>query len=250
MSKNTKHKNYKAYLRLLAEEDKLETIQRNLGYRELEKPVHYGYNAYFVLREDVARRDDAFIYQHIIDNYSTETWSKTPEFYIKKKRYYEDRRPTFQDIPESLYNRLDVRVAKHFYHDSEKDRKSWDGSVIKTYVCGIPPYYVVMKVKKSYLTHEKVIDSEVERQLSFIGDKLSQMMDTMPLFNNNGLTAFRKGLVKNERNYNKQQLRKNLKTQILSEDGVWEDWSHSSNMNGDPYQFDYKTRNNAKWLWW
>ena len=248
MSKNTKHKNYKAYLRLLAEEDKLEEIKRNLGYRELEKPVHHGYEAFFVLRDDIARRADAYVFQHLIDNYTTTTWSKTKEFYIKKKRYHIDNRPTFTTISERQYTNLDLRVKKYFFHDKEYPR--WDGTIMRWFCCGIPPYYLVMKIRKSYLTHERVIDSELERQLNFVGDKLSQMREVMPLYNNRGLTGFRKGLVKSDRAHNRQQMRKNLKTQILSEDGVWEDWAKSSAMNADPYELKYKHRNNAAWLWW
>jgi hypothetical protein len=61
MSKNTKHKNYKSYLKLLTEQEKLEVIRRNLGYRELEQPRHHGYEAYLVLRDDIANRDDAHL---------------------------------------------------------------------------------------------------------------------------------------------------------------------------------------------
>jgi hypothetical protein len=258
MSKNTKHKNYKVYLRLLAEEDKLNTIRKNLGYRELPKPVQHGYNAYLVLREDIARRDDAFIYQHLIDEYSYETWSKTPEFYIKKKNYILDKTPKFKHIDENLYDRLNLRVKKFFYHDKSKDFKSWDGSVRKKYICSLPPYYFVMKVKKSYLTHEKIVDNELERQINFIKDKLQVIRDTSPVYNNNGFAEYRRAWSKKDRQFNKMALRKNVSMEFAFDDWEpinwgdtdWTDWCSSSAWSHDPQEFKYKTRSQAKWMYW
>jgi hypothetical protein len=53
MSKNTKHKFYKEYLKLLTRRSEIYKAQNALGYVELEKPYQYGFNAYLTLREDV-----------------------------------------------------------------------------------------------------------------------------------------------------------------------------------------------------
>jgi hypothetical protein len=37
-------------------ENKVKSNQiKALGYRTLDKPIHHGYNAYFTLREDIAK---------------------------------------------------------------------------------------------------------------------------------------------------------------------------------------------------
>jgi hypothetical protein len=38
--------------------EKQSEIKSQIGYRTLDKPIHHGYNAYFTLREDIAKRDD------------------------------------------------------------------------------------------------------------------------------------------------------------------------------------------------
>lgn len=239
MSKNTKHKNYKSYLKLLAEQDKLDDIRRNLGYRELEKPRHHGYEAYLVLREDIANRDDAHIYQHLIDNYASVTWAKDGVFYYKKRGYVIDNTPSFRRVDEKHYNQLDQRILKHFFHDRLKDVSTWYG-IKKYFYCYVPSYYFVMKIRKSYLTHEKIVDGELERQISFVNDKLSQLREVTPVYNNNGYSDYKDDFNRSDRRFNKMTLKKNLKT----------NWVHSSGWSNDPNEFRYKPRSEAKWMWW
>jgi hypothetical protein len=43
---------------LLEKQSEIKSQIKALGYRTLDKPIHHGYNAYFTLREDIAKRDD------------------------------------------------------------------------------------------------------------------------------------------------------------------------------------------------
>ena len=67
MKRNAKTEKYKAFLSKMRERDTNWEAQRKLGYKPLEKPIHHGYDAYWILRDDVARREDADKFQYILD---------------------------------------------------------------------------------------------------------------------------------------------------------------------------------------
>ena len=54
-------------LSLHREERKIWQVQRDMGMVELNPPIVRGWKRYFVLREDVARCNDALFYQNILD---------------------------------------------------------------------------------------------------------------------------------------------------------------------------------------
>jgi hypothetical protein len=67
-----------------------------------------------------------------------------------------------------------------------------------------------MKIRKSYLTHEKVIDSELEREISFVYDKLYQLREVTPVYNNYGYSKYKDRFNRSDRQFNKMALRKNI----------------------------------------
>jgi hypothetical protein len=91
---------------LLEKQSEIKSQIKALGYRTLDKPIHHGYNAYFTLREDIAKRDDrlSWAYQYFIDNFSTQPWSRTIDFKRKNKKSKEVIKPEFIRISEKQYN--------------------------------------------------------------------------------------------------------------------------------------------------
>ena len=295
MGKNTKRENYKEYLALQRRDEKLSDERRNLGYRELEKPIHHGYNAYLELREDVQRRIDkeGLAYQYIIKNFMVETWSKTQDFVNKHKgkryHYYEynyENKPHIRKITEREYETLHPSIQKCFYNYRIDNKHYWGGAEQRIYSHLIPDHYLIMKIKNSYITHQKVIDSQLEREISFVDDKLQEFYNTTPFWRGNGFTWFRRYYTKRDRRYNKTVLTKNLKEGIPNdsyerykesleihnlemeclgqEDYIFEpcskieweldndaqNWSDASAWSHDPYPFRFSHRNDAKWKWW
>ena len=59
MKRNERTEKFKDFLRKEEELNNNWKAQRALGYKPLDKPIHHGYDAYWVLRDDVARRADA-----------------------------------------------------------------------------------------------------------------------------------------------------------------------------------------------
>lgn len=270
MSKNTKHKDYKRYLALNRRSSEIYAAQKALGYVELEKPIHRGYEAYLVLREDIARRDDAWVFQYIIDNFATQPWSIDGVFYRKHRRWYNDNRPKIRSISESGYLQLPPQVAKYFYHDYKEDKASWNGVVYKYYSCTtVPEHFFVMKVVKSYITHKKIIDGDLVSEEKFVDDQISALMTKMNPFNERGYSSFKKDINKRNRRKDKMALRTNLNTIFINDshqwhkyngsditekefvlDSDWTDWVSSSAWSQDFVEFKYRPRNEAAWWYW
>jgi hypothetical protein len=268
MSKNTKHKDYKRLLALREKEDELDEAIKNLGYVELEKPVHHGFNAYLTLREDVAKREDrvAGLYQYFIDNFASEPWSRLPVFYTKnKKGKITDNRPKLRRLTQKEFDGFLPWVQEHLHKRTEYN---W-GNEYTYYVPYIPDYYLVMKIKNSYITHRKVVDGELESQRAFVKDQIWQLEDKIKPWNHNGYSWFLKSVSKRNRRKDKMALRKNLNTMFINDshewhkeqgnemterefitDSDWTDWTSASALSQDFQEFHYQNRNQAKWWWY
>jgi hypothetical protein len=267
MSKNTKHKDYKRLLALREREDELDKAIKNLGYVELEKPVHHGYNAYLTLREDVAKREDrvAGLYQYFIDNFASVPWSRLPEFYTKNKRgKIHDNRPKLRRLTQKEYDGYLPWIQEHFH---KRTKYNWGNEYIY-YVPYIPDYYLVMKIKNSYITHRKVIDGDLESERIFIKHKIWGLEDKIKPWNQNGYSKFLKLITKAKRRNDKIALQKNINTDFINDsydwvikeginiterdfitDSDWTNWADSSAWSQDFYEFNYRARNEAKWFY-
>jgi hypothetical protein len=210
MSQNTKHKFYKKYLGLLEEQDKLYDIKNSLGYEKLEKPYQYGYEAFNVLRDDISRRKDADIFQYLLDEYSSTTWSKDGIFYKVYKKYISDNRPKFKLISEADYLKLEPKYKKFFSHVEKEDKKFWNGTVNKYYRCYIEPHFLVMKIVNFYITHKKIIDNEVESDLHFVNDKIYELERVISPWYDGFITKHRRMQSKSQRRSDKVNVKKNL----------------------------------------
>lgn len=254
MSRNSKHKHFKRYLKLDKRLDELRDIRRNMGYEELEKPYPHGFDASLVLRDDIAKRKDAEVLQRIIDNYSSKTWSKNGKFtsrvLIKKRYHYLDHSPKIRRLTETEYGKLDSKLQRYFYHSPFNDVKRWDGSVLKHYVCNIPSHFFVVKVSVSYITHRKLIDSDIEREYAEVDKEWDHLWETMQPYNQRGQAFVRRFENKRDRRHNNAALTQNLKTEIFVDFDYWSDWvpwKDASAWTEDPYAFRYKPKRTYSW---
>ena len=153
MKRNKKTEKHKEFLRLEREMSANWEAQRKLGYKPLDKPIHHGYDAYWVLREDVSRRDDADRFQYILDTYGITVWCRKKDFkawdYFYKREV--DIKPGFKEITLREYEELNPWVKKFF--DSYTKYTSWGKSSYIMYRVNIPDYFLIRKREKSYKTH-------------------------------------------------------------------------------------------------
>lgn len=163
----------KAIIRLKIENQKNNEAQRNLGWIELDKPIQHGYYAEWVLRSDIQKREDAHVFQEVLDVCAERIWSKNEEFKhkdYKTKKWVIDN-PKLNKINKEKYENLSPSAKKHFYEDLTPIKNWRPGYANKFYYCTLS-YEIVVFKSKAYITHRKEhdnilkqIEAEIEKDL-------------------------------------------------------------------------------------
>lgn len=177
MSRKMRNKHFwkeKKLIRLRMKDVEINKAIRNQGWVELEEPIHNGYYAEWVLREDILRRDDAAAYQEALDACKEKIWGRTPEFKFKNKKTkrWEQVNPKLKDIKKEVYEKLSPTAKKLFVENTGKERRYWRyGFSDKWYTCTLS-YELVVKVTKAFITHRREhdgilyqMDAENERMM-------------------------------------------------------------------------------------
>jgi hypothetical protein len=238
MKKRNKHwERDKQYLRLLNDLHENWETQRNLGWVELEEPIPYGYNAFFVLRDDVSRRDDSWIFQTIIDTCGTTSWKRKNDFlpvsssrngrWLKtNEKNYRHTYPYFREIREDKYDSLPEQVKKWF---SGTTTDYWGR---KWYYTTVPIFYFEVKVEQNFKTKVRVIDEILLQEEIYISGKLSDMVDKpWSSWGRNAPKSYTKLLNRSDRAKSKQVL-------------------HNIIRNGcEKENFPYHHKHSGKWYW-
>ena len=162
----------KEYRSLLKYSEEVAKAKKNLGYIDLEKPIHRGYDAEYVLREDVARREDAWLYQAILNDLGRKAWCKDKSFKRKyRKGKVEEIAPYVSKIYESQWQTF-IPAAQKLFSVSSDIRDTphpWKG---KVYVAVFPHWFLKVKISKHYVTQYKEHDEVLEQEDAWIDDKL------------------------------------------------------------------------------
>lgn len=150
----------KQLIRLRMEDNDIDKAMRNQSLIELDEPIHNGYYAEWILRDDIQRRQDAAVFQEALDICKNSIWGKTPDFKFKnrKTKQWEYRKPELKIIDKKQYETLSPS-AKKFFIESRKSQKYWRvGYNDKFYACTLS-YELVVKVTKAYITHRREHDN-------------------------------------------------------------------------------------------
>jgi hypothetical protein len=163
----------KAIIRLKIEDQKNHDAIRNQGWVELDKPIHHGYYAEWVLRSDILNREDAHVYQEVLDACAERVWSKNEEFKYKdyKTKKWVFYNPRLIKINKEKYEKLSPSARKHFVEDLTPNKNWRYGYSNKQYHCTLSYELIVLK-SKAYITHRrehdnvlKQIESEIKKDL-------------------------------------------------------------------------------------
>lgn len=163
MSRKKRNKQFfkeKELIRLRMKDAEINDAIRNQGWVELDEPIHSGYYADWVLRDDILRRDDAAAYQEALDSCKKRIWGKTPEFKYKnrKTKKWETINPGLLHINKEAYEKLSPTAKKLFVEDIGRERRYWRyGFSDKWYICTLS-YELVVKITKAFITHRKEHD--------------------------------------------------------------------------------------------
>ena len=174
--RNDKFFKEKEYIKLKEKYFSDLTNNRN-NYIVLDEPLHKGWKFIFKLRADISRREDAWVYQYIIDKFGISSYvfknkkdcnnltSKVR--YIKHSYYGNDyANPHIVDIGEKQYEDLPIAVKKCFSYLKDTIFAG------KLYTCNIPNFYVEKVLVKHFITKIPILDSELESEISFVRSKL------------------------------------------------------------------------------
>lgn len=251
MKRNAKTERFKAYLR---KEDELNDnwkAQRALGYKPLDKPIHYGYNGEWKLRADISRSKDGEDLEALIHHFGKSVWCKDKSFtkYDHCQKREVDIKPYFKKIDESTYDKLLPWCKRFFAYSPADDVVMW-GWVRKYYRVNLPDYYFKLKISKNYKTHYKVIDEVLLQEEA----EIDAQLDTT--FYKERRASWKRGPGKDmqqlynraDRRHNKVALKKNMSIMVDKGDGDWGCW-----LTGDCdefVEFRYNHKHSCHWDWW
>jgi hypothetical protein len=139
-----------------------------LGMVELEKPVRAGWKKYYVLRDDVSRRDDVAFYAHLLSLVNKPSYSRDKDFMYKpwgaKKRIQHIHQPS--PLSHKEYNALTEKQKAFFTEIYNVKLKLKLFHFRDTWM-------FAEKVSPRFITHRFVLDPELESQLNEIDNKIT-----------------------------------------------------------------------------
>lgn len=168
----------KAFWKLIKEERKLWAIERAAPKHVLETPRKVGYKKSFRLRDDIARRKDAHVFQQILDEINDTVYSKDPDFKVHTKYGFTNLEgPTLRFITQHRWDKLlhfRLQHRKHFAYRSEQvpARYPFSGYRYQSGYKFLLPWMFEVETTDHYITTLPTIYPEVESRLDEIHSKI------------------------------------------------------------------------------
>ena len=150
--------------------------QKALGYKKLDVPVHHGYDFKYVLRDDISRRDDAHVFQEVLDRFGKSVWCRRKDRTVwnYKLKAYVPVYPVINTLTVKKWEELPQRLQKYFYKQEVLPFYHWRG-IVYEYKCNIPNYYFEIQKSKSYKTHYRVVDGVLQSESAEIDQQLEEL---------------------------------------------------------------------------
>lgn len=147
----------------------------NLGKIPLQKPIRNGWYKHLVLRADISRRKDAYVFQEILEVCARWVWGSDKKMANKRWTHNIKHNKDWQWaglawITRDKYKVLSAK-AKRYFVAYEWKWTPWQGSM-KRYYCHVPKYYFVTAYEKAFITHRRVVNSELERKIAELENQL------------------------------------------------------------------------------
>lgn len=171
----------KQLIRLDKRRDELWKQRQDLPLVPLEHPYQRGWKRFFVLRDDIKRGPKAEFYQTLLKKVNTVEYHHDKTFKRKKRRKRRYGYEVKQQLLREFYpyswdnNRLDFTDEEKacFTRVDTFDIKTRRAEV--KYVI-TEPWRYVLKVAPHMVTHTKLLDVDIERELSYINDYIDNRM--------------------------------------------------------------------------
>ena len=166
------YEDFDKHLRKLhKEKGKLKHMFWELGWKPLIPPFQRGWNRFFVLREDVARSEDAAFFENLLKKINTTKWSHRRDFMVRTRnkagrKVYIQQPQQLQDFGPWSFDRFDF---------SEKERRYFDltyvfyrGNELRPVYVFNEPWRFVLRVRPNIVDKFKVMDGELQSRMKEI----------------------------------------------------------------------------------
>lgn len=166
-------------LRLDRELRKLVDQKYDMPLVPLEKPIRNGYKKTFILRDDIARREDADVLWKVLKEVNTTVYCSRKDFIAKnyKTKKMEPIKHGFRPVSKPRWDELEALwtpreikwFSKYSYLTLESCPVHKHGYLKGLCNCRyttMPIFYVVDKIDIHYLTHYRPIDPDLETKIS------------------------------------------------------------------------------------
>ena len=169
---NAKLRKEKEFRQLIKTRKQLFELDRNLGYRTLTNPIRHGWYKEIIFTQHIERYKNC---EAMIELYSVvqkrfwgrtkaeahKKWmNQTSEYFIAKD---------FPTISRKTYNKLSKKaqmLCVPFFYRNERHKLR-----LRFYI-NIPKSAYKIKYTRAYITHQKIIDPNLESQMQYIENKL------------------------------------------------------------------------------
>lgn len=216
MEKHKKEKNKKEFLKLINHYYDLSRVKRNPEYIKLDKPIHYGFEIYWSVNDNLSDTEYGSEIQALIEEFGCSSWCKDKSFLRKNwKGKFSPIEPYFKTITSDQMDRYQSWVKKWFVIDYLAPiRTDWCGREIITYRLNFPKNTIVKKIRPYYLTHREILKPDLMSEISvmeniFLSNKFYGLKKKHDLGNFSD-KPWAKIRNRKDRQFNKNVLRKNL----------------------------------------
>lgn len=168
----------KDVIKLLKRLDILNQADKALPLVPLPHPVRNGWERYFVVREDVRKGPHGKFLERLLNKINTTEFCKTKDFKRLnwKTRKMEPIQQHLAYLDEKEFEKLDAR-EKTAFNKERRLFKYWFTQEYRDVWVVTKPWQFVFRIRPSFLTHEKVVNGDIESEIKKIREKLYTYRD-------------------------------------------------------------------------
>lgn len=167
----------KKLIRLHREEWAMRKAMDTLGYEKLDPPIQRGFKRFFVLRDDVARSDDAKFFQAILDKINTVQYSWKKDFKQMHRRggskVYVVRDQELQRLSHSCMKKKGFSEREKTYFIQVTVPKGKPGEMLWLYTF-TEPWRFRLKVERNMMTRTRIKDFDLVQRAHEIANYLDR----------------------------------------------------------------------------
>ena len=163
----------KEVIRLQKRFNALLKARRSLPLVPLQTPIRNGWERSFVVREDIKKSSKGKFLESLLPLINTTIFCRTKEF--KEMNYKTGKiEPMVHELrmlEPKEYEKLTPQAQSQFTKEYRQVKYWLTSKTIEVYVIK-QPWRFVYKIRPSYLTHEQMVDGDIESELDKLSDKL------------------------------------------------------------------------------